>query len=193
MPNHQEKKVEKLLRSLSKKEENKKCFDCGQKGVQYVCIDFLTFVCTSCSGMHREFAHRIKGISLGTWNEEEVMELKKKGGNKRAAKVWLGNYKSKDYSQPDPTEKSRIREFMRLKYEEKRFFKSKKDRKKKKDIDEDSEDEAEENVEIETSIEEKPKKKSKKKVLNLETYHFREFIIGQMFTIVNYITRCDNY
>ena len=34
------------LDKIKKREENKKCFDCGEKGTTYVCIDFGTFICS---------------------------------------------------------------------------------------------------------------------------------------------------
>lgn len=44
-------------------------------------MDFNTFVCTACSGIHREFSHRIKSISLATFTDEEVEGVKKGGNN----------------------------------------------------------------------------------------------------------------
>ncbi|KAL3619780.1 hypothetical protein CASFOL_034692 [Castilleja foliolosa] len=31
----------------------------GSRVPQYVCTNFSTFVCTTCSGIHREFTHRV--------------------------------------------------------------------------------------------------------------------------------------
>lgn len=47
---------------------------------QWVVTNFNTFVCTACSGIHREFSHRVKSISLASFTEEEV-EGVRRGGN----------------------------------------------------------------------------------------------------------------
>jgi hypothetical protein len=50
------------------------------QGPQYVVPAFSVFVCSSCSGVHRQFGHRVKGISLCTFTSEEIESLKS-GGN----------------------------------------------------------------------------------------------------------------
>ncbi len=45
-------------------------------------------MCTSCSGIHREFSHRVKSISLATFSEEEV-EGVKAGGNEANNKLYM--------------------------------------------------------------------------------------------------------
>ncbi|EWM29036.1 adp-ribosylation factor gtpase-activating protein agd14 [Nannochloropsis gaditana] len=55
-------KEERLLRAvkdLSKLPGNKRCADCTEKLPQYVNLTFNTFICTACSGIHREFSHRL--------------------------------------------------------------------------------------------------------------------------------------
>merc|ERR1719273_1866861 len=90
----------------------------------------------SCSGLHREFGHRVKSINVSNFNENEVESLRT-GGNSAARKYWLKRYKPEDFAIPDPNQPSvvrqnKIREFMRLKYVEKRWVKEKKKKKKKK-------------------------------------------------------------
>ncbi|RVX19477.1 putative ADP-ribosylation factor GTPase-activating protein AGD14 [Vitis vinifera] len=41
--------------------------------------NFLTFVCTNCSGIHREFTHRIKSVSMAKFTTEEVTALQAGG------------------------------------------------------------------------------------------------------------------
>lgn len=55
---------------------------------QYIISDFNTFVCTACSGIHREFSHRVKSISLATFTEEEVAGVKA-GGNEANNKLYM--------------------------------------------------------------------------------------------------------
>merc|ERR1712062_143431 len=54
--------------------ENKKCFECQQRGPTYVDMTIGSFVCTKCSGMLRGITppHRIKSISMSTFTAEEV-------------------------------------------------------------------------------------------------------------------------
>lgn len=51
-----DKKQEKLLlekiRAFQKSDpENRRCVDCGDVGPVYVCMDYGSFVCTTCSGL----------------------------------------------------------------------------------------------------------------------------------------------
>jgi len=115
-----EDKHQKILRQLLTLPENKKCMDCKEKGPFYACTTFGTFVCPTCSGIHREFGHRVKSISLATFTSEEVKFLQEMGnGNARA--IWLAHWTPADYSEPDSTDKDKIREFMKKKYVQKQW------------------------------------------------------------------------
>jgi len=97
--------------------------------------DFHTFVCMTCSGIHREFGHRVKSINVSNFTELETENLRN-GGNEVARKYWLGRFKEGDFNIPDASQpvivkNNKIREFMRLKYVEKRWLKEKKKKKKK--------------------------------------------------------------
>lgn len=102
---------------------NKRCEDCTERGPTYVCVDYRTFVCQLCSGIHREFGHRTKGISLSQWTSHEVEELER-GGNEEAARIWLAKWSAQDTPEPDGSEPELLREFLRKKYVEKRWFKA---------------------------------------------------------------------
>jgi hypothetical protein len=41
----------------------------------YVCIEFGTFVCLACSGYHRGFNRKVKGVGMG----EFIVRVKKFG------------------------------------------------------------------------------------------------------------------
>ncbi|KAJ6435010.1 hypothetical protein OIU84_000283 [Salix udensis] len=84
----EEERVEKIIRGLIKLPENRRCINCNSLGPQYVCTTFFTFVCTSCSGLHREFTHRVKSVSMAKFNTEEVSALQA-GGNERARQIYL--------------------------------------------------------------------------------------------------------
>ena len=57
----------KILKDNQKKPENRHCFDCSGRGNQYVVLEFNTFVCTTCSGVHRELQHKIKSVGMSTF------------------------------------------------------------------------------------------------------------------------------
>ena len=91
-------------------------------GPNYVNVKLRTFVCSTCAGILREFQFNCKGISMTTFSADEVKSFKQ-GGNKRARKEWLAKWSAKEFPEPESSEKNRIREFMRLKYEEKKWYK----------------------------------------------------------------------
>ncbi|KAK6162135.1 hypothetical protein DH2020_001976 [Rehmannia glutinosa] len=76
----EEDRIEMIIRGLLKQTENRRCINCNSLGPQYVCTTFWTFVCTNCSGVHREFTHRVKSVSMAKFSEEEITALQA-GGN----------------------------------------------------------------------------------------------------------------
>eukprot|EP00899_Mesostigma_viride_P012637 jgi/Mesvir1/21374/Mv20858-RA.1 len=91
------------------------------QGPQYVCTNFNTFVCTACSGIHREFSHRIKSVSMASFTPEEVKALQE-GGNKVAKAHFFQTWSPHELPIPDSSAKiDKVREFIRLVYVEKRF------------------------------------------------------------------------
>ncbi|KAJ0985305.1 hypothetical protein J5N97_003661 [Dioscorea zingiberensis] len=76
----EEEKNEKIIRGLMKLPPNRKCINCNSLGPQYVCTNFWTFVCIACSGIHREFTHRVKSVSMAKFTKQEVEALQN-GGN----------------------------------------------------------------------------------------------------------------
>jgi len=164
-------KLQEKVRDLRKKECNKVCFDCGEKGPQVVCTTFNTFVCMMCSGIHREFSHRVKNISMSTFEEAEVEALEK-GGNDAGRSYWLKKYREGDFAIPDVNEprvirEKRIRDFIRMKYLEKRWVgrekEDKKEDKKKKKKKDKSDSESSSGSESSDSDNNDKKKKEKEK------------------------------
>ncbi|PPD67932.1 hypothetical protein GOBAR_DD35187 [Gossypium barbadense] len=90
------------------------------RGPQYVCTTFLTFVCTNCSGIHREFTHRVKSISLGKFSEDEVSALQA-AGNERARQIYFKAWDPQLHSFPDGSNLKRLREFIREVYVERKY------------------------------------------------------------------------
>ncbi|KAL4604442.1 hypothetical protein ACB092_10G194500 [Castanea dentata] len=77
----EDEKNERIIRGLLKLTENRRCINCNSMGPQYVCTNFWTFVCTTCSGIHREFTHRVKSVSMAKFTSQEVTALQE-GRNK---------------------------------------------------------------------------------------------------------------
>jgi hypothetical protein len=86
-----------------------------------VVVDVGVFCCSTCAGLHREFSHRVKGLSTSIFTQVEVVSLKAKG-NEWAQGVWMARYNAREYPQPSVKDTYKIKEFMRAKYVDKRFY-----------------------------------------------------------------------
>ena len=127
------KELSQKLDTIKKREENKKCFDCGEKGTTYACITFGTFICSRCAGILRELNYKVKGTGVSIFNQTEI-DLLDKMGNENAAKIWLAKYKADKYKEPKTDDE--IRNFLKDKYQEKKWYKKpKKNKNKNKDSD----------------------------------------------------------
>uniref|UniRef100_A0A804MJN3 Arf-GAP domain-containing protein n=1 Tax=Zea mays TaxID=4577 RepID=A0A804MJN3_MAIZE len=106
-------------------EQTKKYTYCGPtqniriRGPQYVCTSFSTFICTNCSGIHREFSHRVKSVSMAKFTSQEVSALQE-GGNERAKEIY---FKYWDLQGPviDSSDVHRLRNFIKNVYVERRY------------------------------------------------------------------------
>ncbi|RVW87915.1 putative ADP-ribosylation factor GTPase-activating protein AGD14 [Vitis vinifera] len=112
----EDEKNEKIIRGLLKLPGNRRCINCNGLGPQYVCTNFWTFVCTTCSGIHREFTHRVKSVSMAKFTSQEVTSLQN-GGNERAKEIYLKDWDQQRNSFPD----SRLRDFIKHVYEDRRY------------------------------------------------------------------------
>mmetsp|Transcript_10494 Transcript_10494/g.14133 ORF Transcript_10494/g.14133 Transcript_10494/m.14133 type:complete len:162 (-) Transcript_10494:142-627(-) len=106
--------------------ENKKCFDCQQKGTMYIVMNFFVFVCSACAGIHREMTHKVKGISMCVFSEQELKDITENGNENQRAKL-MANWKAKNNPIPEKTDTARMKEFFRHKYVEKRFAEAQED------------------------------------------------------------------
>ncbi|XP_024395143.1 uncharacterized protein [Physcomitrium patens] len=116
----EDEKNEATIRRLLKLPENKRCINCNSLGPQYVCTTFSTFVCTQCSGIHREFSHRIKSISMAKFNAAEVAALQA-GGNERARQIFFKSMDPASISLPDSGSPDKLRDFIRRVYEKRLY------------------------------------------------------------------------
>ncbi|RWR73841.1 putative ADP-ribosylation factor GTPase-activating protein AGD14 isoform X3 [Cinnamomum micranthum f. kanehirae] len=116
----EDEKLEKIIRGLLKLPGNKRCINCNSLGPQYVCTNFWTFVCTTCSGIHREFTHRVKSVSMAKFTPEEVSSLQR-GGNERAREVYFKEWNPQRQLAPDSSNVKRLRTFIKHIYVDKRY------------------------------------------------------------------------
>ncbi|CAL4922420.1 unnamed protein product [Urochloa decumbens] len=116
----EEERNERIVRGLLKLPPNRRCVNCNGLGPQYVCTSFWTFVCVSCSGIHREFTHRVKSVSMSTFSTQEVEALQK-GGNQRARESFLKDFDTQKMRLPDSSNIGSLREFIKAVYVERRY------------------------------------------------------------------------
>jgi hypothetical protein len=53
------------------------------QGTTYVVTSYGIFVCTNCAGIHRELNHKVKGLNLCNFTEEEAKTIEKWGNEVR--------------------------------------------------------------------------------------------------------------
>ncbi|CAN6442162.1 unnamed protein product [Victoria cruziana] len=122
MPNRitEDEKNEKIIRGLLKLPANRKCVNCGGLGPQYVCTTFWTFICTTCSGVHREFTHRVKSVSMATFSSQEVEALQN-GGNERAKEIFFKEWDPQRHFAPDGSNVDAVRTFIKSAYVDRKY------------------------------------------------------------------------
>jgi len=120
----QEQLAEEVKQIRKSNKENLVCADCPNRAPSYVCINFSTFVCTDCSGVHRKFGHRVKSLAVATFTEEEVEKLRQ-GGNEVANAHYLARYKKgvDTFVLPREGERDRIEQYLTYKYVQKKWHK----------------------------------------------------------------------
>ncbi|CAI9779585.1 unnamed protein product [Fraxinus pennsylvanica] len=116
----EEERNEKIIRGLMKLPPNRRCINCNSLGPQYVCTNFWTFVCMTCSGIHREFTHRVKSVSMAKFTSQEVDALQK-GGNQRAREIYLAAWDPQRQRLPDNSNVDKVREFIKNVYVDKKY------------------------------------------------------------------------
>ncbi|CAN4125637.1 unnamed protein product [Withania somnifera] len=116
----EEDRNEKIIRGLLKLPPNRKCINCNSLGPQYVCTNYWTFVCMTCSGIHREFTHRVKSVSMANFTSQEVEALQK-GGNQRAREIYLKSWDPQSQWLPNNSNVDKVRDFIKTVYVDKRY------------------------------------------------------------------------
>eukprot|EP01083_Nonionella_stella_P114810 339796_1 len=130
------KKQEQLaeeVKKIRKDPNNLVCADCPVRSTPYICVNYSSFICTECSGIHRKFNHRVKSIAVATFTEKEVENIRN-GGNALLNRKYLARYKKgKDsFTLPREGENEKIEKYIQLKYIDKKWYKEKRRKKKNK-------------------------------------------------------------
>ncbi|KAL9656237.1 hypothetical protein ABK040_007852 [Willaertia magna] len=120
----QKRKTEKnqeTIRKLSLIGDNKECMDCTLRSNPYVVLDFGIYVCTFCSGIHRNFGFKAKGISMTNFRDEDV-EFMEKHGNRVAQSVWRAKWDPNQNPKPKNTDEKGIKDFIQKTYVKKMWY-----------------------------------------------------------------------
>ena len=91
MPPKAKEKFDAEMKRLSKLPENRVCADCPEKMPSYVNLTHRSFVCTTCSGIHRELQSKVKGVSMSSFSEEDIAAMTS-GGNAVCNSTYLALY-----------------------------------------------------------------------------------------------------
>lgn len=91
MPPKSKERFDAEMKRLSKLPENRVCADCPEKMPSYVNLTHRSFVCTTCSGIHRELQSKVKGVSMSSFSEEDVAAMAR-GGNAVCNSTYLATY-----------------------------------------------------------------------------------------------------
>ncbi|KAG4390215.1 hypothetical protein AAZX31_06G235900 [Glycine max] len=109
-------KHKKILEGLLKLPENKECADCKAKGPRWASVNLGIFICMQCSGIHRSLGvhiSKVRSATLDTWLPEQVAFIQSMG-NEKANSYWEAEL-------PQHYDRVGIENFIRAKYEEKRW------------------------------------------------------------------------
>jgi len=84
---------------------------------------FQVFVCSDCSGIHRQFGHRVKAVSLSSFTIDEVNALKNGGGNAAFIRTYCAGLPV-DFVKPKGTSHDHIKNWIEDVYVLKKFYKN---------------------------------------------------------------------
>ena len=100
------------IEELRKLPANRKCFDCGDKGVTYIITKHGIFVCSACAGIHREIGFRAMGISMSVFKDEDLKHLAQ-WGNEKAKEYWMADYDKTLFPVPDKKDAIQLKMFLK--------------------------------------------------------------------------------
>jgi len=114
-------KVQAILTSMLRDEDNKYCVDCDSKGPRWASWNLGVFLCIRCAGIHRNLGvhiSKVKSVNLDSWTPQQVASMQSMGNSKGRA-VYEANIPD-DFRRPQTD--SAVEAFIRQKYEKKKFI-----------------------------------------------------------------------
>jgi len=114
-------KVQTILTSMLRDEDNKYCVDCDSKGPRWASWNLGVFLCIRCAGIHRNLGvhiSKVKSVNLDSWTPHQVASMQAMGNSKGRA-VYEANIPD-DFRRPQTD--SAVESFIRQKYEKKKFI-----------------------------------------------------------------------
>ncbi|KAM3176068.1 hypothetical protein ACTXT7_007234 [Hymenolepis weldensis] len=119
----QQERLQVIIAELLKDEENKYCADCDAKGPRWASWNLGVLLCIRCAGIHRGLGvhiSKVKSLNLDSWEPQQVAMLKAVG-NRRARQLYEANLP--EFFRRPQTD-SALEQFIRAKYEQKRYVPS---------------------------------------------------------------------
>eukprot|EP00096_Caligus_rogercresseyi_P013928 TRINITY_DN6498_c0_g1_i1.p1 TRINITY_DN6498_c0_g1~~TRINITY_DN6498_c0_g1_i1.p1 ORF type:complete len:435 (-),score=158.49 TRINITY_DN6498_c0_g1_i1:1169-2473(-) len=114
-------RLQVLLSSLLRDDDNKYCVDCDAKGPRWASWNLGLFLCIRCAGIHRNLGvhiSKVKSVNLDSWTPVQVASMQAMG-NSRARAVYEANL-PEDFRRPQG--ESSLETFIRAKYEKKKYI-----------------------------------------------------------------------
>ncbi|KAH7581299.1 ADP-ribosylation factor GTPase-activating protein effector protein 2 [Nakaseomyces glabratus] len=122
--------VKKALTTLLRDPGNASCADCkSQSHPRWASWSLGVFICIKCAGVHRSLGthiSKVKSVDLDTWKEEHLKELVQMRNNVNANRVYEAKLpdSSKFNGKSLGNDINLLQEFIRQKYERKRWMDS---------------------------------------------------------------------
>jgi len=110
-----------LLASLLKEEDNKYCVDCDSKGPRWASWNIGVFLCIRCAGIHRNLGvhiSKVRSVNLDSWTPAQISSMQCMG-NSRGRAVYEASVPD-DFKRPNSD--SALEQFIRAKYEKKKYI-----------------------------------------------------------------------
>jgi stromal membrane-associated protein len=110
-----------LLSSLLKEEDNKYCVDCDSKGPRWASWNIGIFLCIRCAGIHRNLGvhiSKVRSVNLDSWTPAQISSMQCMG-NSRGRAVYEASVPN-DFKRPSSD--SPLEQFIRAKYEKKKYI-----------------------------------------------------------------------